>query len=63
MGAEILHERSALRAIRVNGYVERVAMVEPHTIMQRRLSIGAHRERPAKAGLEEPFEPLRALCE
>jgi len=61
LGSEILHKRSALRAIRVNGHVQRVAVIEPHTIMQRRLPVCADRERPPEAGLEEPLEPSRAL--
>jgi hypothetical protein len=41
LGPQMLHQRSPLGAIGVDGQIERIAMIEAHAVMQRRLPEGA----------------------
>lgn len=46
---KVLHEHPTLCAIRVEGHVQRIAVVEAHTIVKGSLTEGADRQGPAEA--------------
>src|SRR3989442_14729230 len=54
--AEVLDEYPALLAVRMNGDVDGMAVVEPHTVMDDRLAARAHGQRPPEPGEEESLE-------
>src|SRR5439155_2244531 len=55
-GPEVLHERAAVRAAWIEGHVERVAMIESHSIVERSLAVSADGQRSAEARLEEALK-------
>src|SRR5574342_1239346 len=55
--AQVFPQRPPLRAVRMHGDVERVLVVKAHPVVQRRLAVRAHGERPGEAGREEMLEP------
>src|SRR3989442_5813149 len=55
-GPEVLHERAAVRAAWIEGHVERVAMIESHSIVERSLAVSADWQRSAEARLEEALK-------
>src|SRR5215471_21145122 len=57
--AQVVYEGPALGAVRVHRDVEGVAMIEAHAVVERRLTVGAHRQGSAEAREEELLEPGR----
>src|SRR5437762_13405608 len=61
--AQVVHQCPYLRAVGMHRDVERAPVIEAHAVVQRRLAVGAYRQRPAEARHEELLELDRVRLE